>query len=262
VSWAAVVAGAFVAAALWLILLALGAGIGLSSVSPWSNLGASATSIGRAAIVWMIIVQIIASAMGGYLAGRLRIRWATIHTDEVYFRDTAHGFLVWAVGLVIAAVFLASTAASIVGARAPSPASTGRAEMPASPLSDRSAFDPNEYFISALFRSDRLNSARNDVAAKAEARLIFANALRQKNLSAADTAYLAKLVAASAGIGQADAEGRVSEVFAQLQREADAARKATAHVFLWLFVALLIGAFSASYAATIGGRQRDEVRLV
>src|SRR3984893_6462377 len=115
VSWAAVIAGSFVAAALSLILLALGTGIGLSAVSPWSNLGASASTIGKAAIVWLIIIQIIASAMGGYLAGRLRTKWATIHTDEVYFRDTAHGFLVWAVGLVVTAGFLASGATSMIG---------------------------------------------------------------------------------------------------------------------------------------------------
>src|SRR5690349_13648466 len=80
ISWAAVIAGAFVTAALWLILLVLGSGIGLASVSPWSNVGASAATIGGAAIFWMIVVQFIASATGGYLAGRLRIKWATIHT--------------------------------------------------------------------------------------------------------------------------------------------------------------------------------------
>src|SRR6202167_5714050 len=118
VSWAAVIAGAFVAAALSLILLALGTGMGLSSVSPWSNTGASASTIGKAGIVWLIIIQIIASAMGGYLAGRLRTKWATIHTDEVYFRDTAHGFLVWAVGLVVTASFLASAATAMIGGAA------------------------------------------------------------------------------------------------------------------------------------------------
>src|ERR1700685_2016111 len=75
VSWAAVVAGAFVAASLSLILLALGTGMGLSSVSPWSNMGTSASTIGKAGILWLIIIQIIASAMGGYLAGRLRTKW-------------------------------------------------------------------------------------------------------------------------------------------------------------------------------------------
>src|SRR6202166_2384761 len=127
VSWAAVIAGAFVAAALSLILLALGAGLGFSSVSIWSNVGASASTIGMAAILWLIVMQIVSSSMGGYLAGRLRTKWANIHTDEVYFRDTAHGFLAWAVALVITAAFLASAATSMVGATASSDADgTGR----------------------------------------------------------------------------------------------------------------------------------------
>ena len=114
VSWGAVFGGAFVAAAFYLILLALGAGLGLSAVSPWSNIGASASTVGSAAIIWLILMQIIASALGGYLTGRLRTRWALIHTDEVYFRDTANGFLAWAVALVISVTFLASAAASMV----------------------------------------------------------------------------------------------------------------------------------------------------
>jgi hypothetical protein len=145
----AVIAGAFVAAALWLILLALGTGLGLSSVSPWSNVGASASTINSAAIVWLIIIEIVASAMGGYLAGRLRTRWATIHTDEVYFRDTAHGFLVWAVGLVITASFLASAATSMVGSagqvRATSFSTAGRAEMVTDLPANSQNLDPNEY---------------------------------------------------------------------------------------------------------------------
>ena len=143
VSWAAVIAGAFVAAALSLILLALGTGMGLSSVSPWSNMGASASTIGRAGIAWLIIIQIIASAMGGYLAGRLRTKWATIHTDEVYFRDTAHGFLVWAVGLVVTASFLASAATSMIGGAAQRTTSTLASTGPGEAQGE----DPNAYFI-------------------------------------------------------------------------------------------------------------------
>src|ERR1700691_4165089 len=117
VSWAAVIAGGFVTAALSLILRALGSGLGLSSVSFWSNVGASSSTIGKAAIVWLILMQIMSASMGGYLAGRLRTKWANIHTDEVYFRDTAHGFLAWAVALVITAAFLVSAGTSMVGAR-------------------------------------------------------------------------------------------------------------------------------------------------
>src|SRR6516225_8563583 len=96
VSWAAVIGGAFVAAALYLILLALGAGFGLAAVSPWSNAGVTASTAGAIAIAWLVMIEIIASAFGGYLTGRLRTKWALIHTDEVFFRDTANGFLAWA----------------------------------------------------------------------------------------------------------------------------------------------------------------------
>ena len=263
VSWAAVIAGAFVAAALSLILLALGTGIGLSSVSPWSNVGASASTINNAAILWLIIIQIIASAMGGYLAGRLRTKWATIHTDEVYFRDTAHGFLVWAVGLVITASFLASAATSIVGAtqRTTSFSSAG-GDGTVTDLPGGQNLDPNEYFIDTLLRSDRPSPDRNDAPVRAEAARIFAHALRQRNLSAADETYLTELVAAKTGLTRTAGEKRVSEVFLEMQGAAETARKAVAHLSLWIFVALLSGAFCASYAATVGGRQRDNVEIV
>src|SRR6202158_4278359 len=258
VSWAAVIAGAFVAAALSLILLALGTGMGLSSVSPWSNMGASASTIGRGGIAWLIIIQIIASAMGGYLAGRLRTKWATIHTDEVYFRDTAHGFLVWAVGLVVTASLLASAATSMIGGAAQRTTSTLASSGPGGAQGE----DPNAYFIDTLFRSGTPSPERSDAQLSAETTLIMANGLRHGNLPEADRAYLAKQVAAKTGIDETAAEQRISEVFAQIQRAAETARKAVAHLALWIFVALLIGAFCASYAATIGGRERDHVKLI
>jgi hypothetical protein len=257
VSWPAVLAGAFAAAALSLSLLALGTGIGLSSVSPWSNMGASASAIGIGAIVWLIVTQIIAATIGGYLAGRLRTKWVNIHTDEVYFRDTAHGFLVWAVGLVIAAAFLASAATSMVGGGAQLGAIT--AGKATSNQADGQVSDPNEYFINTLFRSDRPVPDSNDASMRAEAGNIFANALRQKDIPAPDKTYLARLVAARTGLSQTDAEQRVSDVLTQARQAADIARKAVAHTLYWTFLALLIGAFFASFAATIGGKQRDHV---
>ena len=251
VSWSAVAGGAFVSAALSVILLALGTGLGLSSVSPWSNTGASASAIGTASILWLIAMQVISSGMGGYLAGRLRTKWAAVHTDEVYFRDTAHGFLVWCVGLVITASFLASAAASMVGG---STAGQGaRAEGGAEA-------DQNAYFVDTLLRTG--SPTAYDAPAHAEVGRIMAVGLRGKDLSASDRAYLGQIVVARTGMSQADAERRVNEVITQARESVDEARKVGAHLLLWLFIALLIGAFCASYAATIGGRQRDHVRAL
>jgi hypothetical protein len=256
-SWGAVIAGAFVAAALSLILLALGAGLGLSAVSPWSNIGASASTLGKGAILWLIVIEILASAMGGYLAGRLRTKWARIHTDEVYFRDTAHGFLAWCVSLVITAAFLTSAATSMVGRATPSGAATSSARGASS-----ASVDPNEYLTDVLLRSNAPNANPNDASVRSEVGLIFANALRQGELPAADKTYLAHLVAARTGLSEPEADKRVSDVFAADQQAVDAARKAVAHSLLWIFVALLIGAFCASLAATFGGAQRDHVVVV
>lgn len=248
-SWAAVIGGAFVAAATYLILLVLGTGVGLSSVSPWSSQGVSVEAVTIGAIVWLIVSQVIASAMGGYLAGRLRTKWVNIHTDEVYFRDTAHGFLVWAVGLVVAAAFLATAATSIAGRSAQGNAAASIAS------------DPNAYFIDTLFRSDTPNPGPNDSSVRSEAASIFAQDLRQPEVPASDKSYLAKLVATRTGLSPADAEKRVSDIFAEARQAADTARKAGAHLSYWTFFALLVGAFCSSFAATIGGKQRDRVAV-
>lgn len=258
VSWPAIIAGAFVVSALSLILLALGTGVGLSSISPWTNGGVSASTVGKGAIVWMILVQIIASAMGGYLAGRLRTKWVAVHSHEVYFRDTVHGFLVWSVGLVVTAAFLASAATSMVSGTPSSGSGAGAGTAVAS----AGSANPSAYFADSLFRSDRVGGDRADTSIRAEAALILARGLRQGDVPEQDRAYLAQLVAAHTGMSQAEAQRRVSEVIDQDRQAADEARRSAAHLLYWTFLALLIGAFCASYAATIGGRQRDEVAPV
>jgi hypothetical protein len=259
VSWAAVIAGAFVAAAMSLALLALGTGIGLSAVSPWANAGASAARIGRTAIGWIVLMQLIASSVGGYLAGRLRTRWVNIHTHEVYFRDTAHGFLVWAVGLVITAAFLTSAATSMVGGAARA-GMTGADRPESAQLRD--GLGSNGYLIDRLLRTTAPSSDKDNAAVRGEIGLIFANGLREGSLPPADRSYLAHLVTAKTGASESDAEKRVDDAFAEAQQTADRARKAVAHSMYWTFLALLVGAFSASVAATIGGKERDRVVVI
>ena len=257
VSWAAVSAGAFVTAALSLALLALGTGIGFSAVSPWANAGATATALGWTAIGWLVLMQLIASSAGGYIAGRLRTRWVRIHGHEVYFRDTAHGFLVWAVGLVITAAFLTSAAASMIGGTAGVGAA---AAAEAAPGRDDGGL--NGYVIDGLLRTTPYAADRDNTAARAEIGRIIANDLREGSLTPVDRNYIAQIVAAKTGASQSDAEQRVDAAYARTLQAADAVRKAVAHSLYWTFLALLVGAFCASAAATIGGRQRDSVVVV
>lgn len=254
VSWAAVAAGAFAAASLSLILLALGAGAGLSSVSPFSNAGLSTTAVGFGALFYLCITEIISSGVGGYLAGRLRTKWVDLHSDEVYFRDTAHGFLAWSVALVMSAAFLTAAAAGMVGASASATSSATNSRL------ETAALDANRYYIDSLFRGGRATTAAEDVAAKADAAAVFAHAITNRTaLSPDDRNYVADLISARTGINHNEAEARVANVFERDLAAADLARKSVAHSLYWLFVALLLGAFTASFAATIGGRRRDRV---
>jgi hypothetical protein len=248
VSWGAVIAGSFVTAALGLILMALGTGIGFSAMI-WGN-GNAVRTVGIGAIIWLMIAEIIACGAGGYIAGRLRTRWVALHTHEVYFRDTAHGFLVWAVSLVITAAFLTSAAGAMVGGAAGASASMG-----ANSTATQTAL-PNAYFADALFRTNNSNVQPNQ-AVRDEANAILVNGVAKRDLDPQDRSYLIHLVTAQTGINQGEASSRVSDVFNEDLAAADAARKAVAHSLYWAFVALLIGAFVASHAATVGGRQRD-----
>jgi len=162
VSWGAIFAGAAGAAALSLILLILGVGLGLSSVSPWSGQGIGATAFGASTIAWLTFTQLAASGMGGYLAGRLRSRWVGTHTDEVYFRDTAHGFLAWAVASLVTAALLGSAVGSILrggaeigAAVAGGAATTAAAAVPgAAAMAGSGGVPGQDYFMDSLFRRD------------------------------------------------------------------------------------------------------------
>jgi hypothetical protein len=193
--------------------------------------------------------------MGGYLAGRLRTKWTDLHTDEVFFRDTAHGFLVWAVGLVITASLLATAAASLAGGSAQRSAN----ETTVGGTASEEMVNPNAYFVDSLLRSGNAAQDRNDVAARGEAERIFAHALSHGTISPSDSSYLAQLISARTGLNQARSASPMC--LKKAQQSSDRARKALAHLSLWLFVALLSGAFCASYAGTIGGKQRDHVRI-
>ena len=276
VSWSAVFAGAIVAAALSLILLLMGSGLGLTMVSPWSNSGVSVTSFAVSTAIWLIVVQWLSSALGGYLTGRLRTRWAGIHSDEAFFRDTAHGLLMWALATVLLAGLLSSAASAIVagGAGAAASLAAGTSKGSVESAKDRvtnAAGLPTEYFVDLMFRMPTASPAastaiQNAAEPRSEASRILVVSNASGSMSAADRSYLAQLVSARTGRAAADAQQRVDDVIAQIDQAkakametADKARKAGITASLLMVLSLVIGAFIASAAAALGGRLRDEV---
>jgi hypothetical protein len=247
VSWSAVVAGAFVTAALSLILLSLGTGLGLSSLSFWGNTSQSASRVGTSAILWLIFNEIVSSAMGGYLAGRLRGRWLSIHNDEVYFRDTVHGLLVWSVAVIFSVAFMAAAATSMAGA--------GPETRTVNPASDA-------YFVDTLFRSAQPAASQLDPGVRDETGRIITYALSHGDISTADENYLEQLVASHTGMDRTSAQKRVATVVSQAKEALATSQKSLSHLLLWIFIALLTGAFSSSVAATVGGRQRDHLKSI
>jgi len=268
VSWGAVIAGAVVAAAVSLILFALASGLGLAAVSPWPNSGASLTSFSVMTAIGLIVVQWVASGVGGYITGRLRTKWVGTHTHEVFFRDTAHGFMSWALSTVIIAALLASATASIVGAgvRGATAVASGAAQAASGPArSSMEAGSVNPYNVDSLFRSTRPDTNASTAEARAEATRILMRGLVSGDVPSADRTYLAELVSARTGISDAEAQRRVNDAMAQVQADetkarqaADQARKAGAAASIFTALSMMIGAFIACAAAALGGQLRDQ----
>jgi len=380
VGWSAIIGGAVAAAALGMLMVALGAGFGLAALRPWLDLsgpdmGASATTIGVAAVIWLIVVQWVSSAVGGYIAGRMRTRGE--RSDEVFFRDTVHGFLAWALACVVGAGLLTAVAGSIAGggaelaaafasgsasggrdavqsrdaanrqiqaplSQSPSaqslpgqtssgaaqPSQTGAQQPPmpgtqlrgtqlggaqapkvatspmvatespssrAVPARAGAGYEPFDYVIDAMFRSDRIGQAGQTAAGQASsgqsmgqssdqaigvpatgamvgngwelrseaARILFFGAWRG-DIPATDRSYLTRIVAMETGLGEAEASQRVDRAIQQIrsgsevaQQAAEDARKAAASLSLFTAFAMLVGAFIAAVAGAIGGQHRD-----
>jgi hypothetical protein len=271
VSWPAIAAGAVAAAALTLLLIAFGAGIGFSSISPWSDTGVSASTFEVGTGIYLVIVGVMSSAVGGYLAGRLRTKWTSVHTNEVFFRDTAHGFLAWGFATLLSATilststaYLANGAAAGIGALGQAARSVNPADLyvdklfrpaPGAPqaAAPASSTEPNANAASnATGGMTNPNQPRNEIL-----RLWTADFARNQDLDPSDKSYVAQVVAARTGLSQADAEKRVNEVVTEAKAALDKTRRGAAKLSFWLTAALLFGAFAASLAAAEGGALRD-----
>jgi len=256
ICWGAVLAGAAGAASLALILLMLGVGLGLSSVSPWSSEGVSAETFGVASILWLTFMQLAASGLGGYLAGRLRQRWSRVHADEVYFRDTAHGFLAWSVAALASAGLMTGAASAILGGGVKVGTMVSGTVAPAAAMLAGAGGVNPDYFVDTLFRrplagpgtgvapspsteatggaaSPAVRSpgfastlpASPDTPPTAEVTRIFASAAGSPALPVDDAQYLGQLVAQRTGLSPQEAQKRVTDTFARLQAQMTAARE-------------------------------------
>jgi len=250
-TWAPVIGGAVVASAVSLILLVLGSGLEFASASPWASPGTTAAKIAAGALIWLVVMQWISSGLGGYLTGRFRKRWNNVHEDEVHFRDSAHGFLTWALATIITVSVLASAASSMVGGGVQAVSIANAGSM------GKGGKDADSYYIDSLFRSDH-HAAVSDQDVRMETTHIFANGMKNGEIPASDKAYLAKMVSQRTGISQDEAIHRVDETITKAREAADKARKAAATFSIVTALSMLIGAFITSVAAILGGRHRDE----
>jgi len=288
VSIKAIAAGATASVALSLVLVAFGAGVGFSVVSPWADRGVSATTFSISAGVYLIVVAMLASTVGGYIAGRLRTQWRSVDANERYFRDSAHGFLVWALATVVSAVLLGSAFTHVL-----SGASAGLA--PAAVSGAPAQGSPADIYIDALLRTDpmpgtpaeKTNQATLPVTQDQQpaplqggqiaptppapreapgpvgvdrgeiARILMPALTRGGIVSEIDRTYLLRLVSARTGLPSDEAGKRVSQVITQATAAADQARSAAAKFALWLAASMLAGALAASLAAIEGGNLRN-----
>lgn len=257
ICWASVIAGAVVSLAITIVLLWFGAALGLTLTSPWNDSGVSATTFKIGTGLFLVVVAMISSALGGHIAGRLRNGWdSSVHANEIYFRDTAHGFVTWATATFVGAVLLASAAAGIARTT-----SGGLAAGAASATASRASSGPMDIYVDQLLRPGPGAAASSPTSpndSRAEvSRLLTASFRSGKDMSLDDKTYVAQVVAKNTGMSQDEAQKRVDQTIITAKSNLDAARKAAMQLAYWIVASLLIGAFSASLAATEAGAFRD-----
>jgi hypothetical protein len=267
VEWGPIFAGALLASALSFVLLTFGTAIGLSTTSPWPNSGVSATTLAGLAVFWILVQQIGSFMAGGYIAGRMRTRWADTPQDEVNFRDGLHGGLVWALGIVMgAALFMATagavarTGAEVAGKTVTASAAAAEAVLdtmlrPAAPAAPA---DPKQG--AAGTAPPAAAHARPAIASeetRALMRRILSTSLATGSLTGESRTYLAQLISQQTGLSQQEAEARINAAVAATREAADKARRTTILAGLVTAVSLVISFAAAWWGALQGGHHRD-----
>lgn len=278
--WRAIVAGAIGAAAISALLLGFGSAIGLSLTSAQPYAGLSATSLSVLLAVWLAIVHVGSFASGGYLAGRLRSR-STVARSENDFRDGAHGFLVWALGALIAAYLVASSVGTVVKATADTAASVvgGAAQTIAGRSNSASLLpDPLTYSVDLLLRrpasaSTAASNVQPDPTTSPEIARILVVAIGNGSIAPPDRQYLSTLIATKTGLSSADAEKRIDETWTRynamkadaeqkVRETAEKSRRVAVMTAFLLCVVSLAGLVAAVWGATTAASHRDNSRTL
>lgn len=275
--WGPIIGGAVAAASLSFLLLTFGGAIGLSLTSPLPETGARLWVIGLAVAWWMVLVQIGSFAAGGYLAGRMRSRWSDT-SPESGFRDSTHGFMVWAVGVLCGAVVLAVVGLSTAKTAAQSASVVAGATSGVASNARVLSATPSDYAVDLLLRPsaaqpvspvpDAQGAGNSDVeAARAEAGRIFAGAIKNQSIAERDRTYLGQIVVARTGMSEPEAQKRVDAAITEARdletkarQQVEKARKATVITAFITAVSLLVSLAAAIVAAGAGARHRDENR--
>lgn len=264
VDWAAIIAGGLFAVAISFILLTFGSAIGLSLTSPYEGEGRSLAFLGVASGLWVVWVQVSSFIAGAYLAGRLRRRLPDASAHEVEVRDGSHGLLVWALGVLVGAMFAASVATGVANTAA-SAVSTATQAVGSGVAQLAQNANPLAYSVDTLFRTSNPQAPENAADSAEQAARILARSAAQGSISSEDKSYLAQLIAARTGLAQPEAEQRIDQVMATIKTAAEEAkaaadkvRRATVIVAFITAASLVVSAAAAWWAAGMGGRHRDE----
>lgn len=251
VQWGPVIAGAIAAAALASVLHAFAGAVGLAVGSTAPSWRDASMALWLLSGLYLILVALASYGLGGYLAGRLRAGLTPAGPDEVEFRDGVHGLLVWSLATLLTALLLLMASSAMTRLAAPS----GGAAGPSTSVAGENTIALD---IDRLLRGERRAGDADVVQTRAEAARVLLTSSSHSGVMAEDRAYLVRLVAARTGVAPGDAERRVDAAIASAKENIARARRATVILAFMAGAAALLGAAAAWFAATVGGKHRDD----
>jgi len=250
--WGAIIAGALVATAVSLVLMAFGSPIGLAVLSFSPTWRDASPALTVASGIYLLLTAPVSFGLGGYVAGRLRERWdPTASADVVEFRDGTYGILTWAIAVVVIGVVIAASAAGLASKTvepATSPAATAGESLIV-------------YELDRLFRAERHPPEAQLTYVRAEAGRILLAAAGRQGITPDDRSYLVRLAASETGAAPADAERRVDIAITTAATAIHKARRNAVILGFSTAASLLFGAAAGMRGRSPSGHHRPAIGL-